>query len=225
MACGMSNQGESVHGGGSLSGVVAGSALLITIILAAILAVQTPVRADPLALTPTAFDYWPYVAAGRVSSTPTPTNTATATRTRTRTNTPTPTNTRTPTSTFTPTPECPVTSGNGYSVGIAYQRDTDNPVRPAYNHADKNLGLRSYGPTAGPLRELVNYGSDDPAQPPQLAQVFTPNRVPPVLNLYRVNNWNWAPSPNPGTRGAPITTWQVTALGLSTAPGGRLTRL
>ncbi len=119
---------------------------------------------------------------------------------------------------------CPTTSGNVYSAGIAKQYDQDDPVRPAYNHADKNLSLRGYGPNPGTdfRRELVDYGSDDPTMPPQFAALFEPHRVPNLLGFYRVNNWHWAPSPEPGSRGDPITTWPVTALGLETTPGETL---
>ncbi|MBN1976815.1 MAG: hypothetical protein JW918_05390, partial [Anaerolineae bacterium] len=114
---------------------------------------------------------------------------------------------------------CPAASGNIYDYGIANQYDTDNPVRPAYLHADKNLALRSYTPTDPPLRELVNYGSGDPIQPPQFATLFDPPRVPALVNFYRVHDWYWAPSPAPGTRGSPLTNYPVTALGLQTTPG------
>jgi hypothetical protein len=114
---------------------------------------------------------------------------------------------------------CPMASSNLYDYGIAFQYDTDNPVRPAYLHADKNLALRSYSSTDPPLRELVNYGSGDPTQPPQFATLFDPPRVPALVNFYRVYNWYWAPSPAPGTRGDPLTNYPVTALGLQTTPG------
>ncbi|HLE28255.1 MAG TPA: hypothetical protein VI793_09065, partial [Anaerolineales bacterium] len=35
-----------------------------------------------------------------------------------------------------------VPTGATYIQGVAYQADNDNPVRPAGNHADKNLALR-----------------------------------------------------------------------------------
>ncbi|NLF00431.1 MAG: hypothetical protein GX601_05565 [Anaerolineales bacterium] len=135
-----------------------------------------------------------------------------------------------PTSTPSPTPSpipsptayaCPSTSSRTYSAGIAYQFDTDNPVRPAYAHADKNIALRSYTLNISTWlkRELVNYGSDDPKQPPQLATLFEPYRVPTLRNFYQVYQWLWAPSPDPGTRGEPITDYPVTALGLATTPG------
>jgi hypothetical protein len=114
---------------------------------------------------------------------------------------------------------CPTTSANSYDYGIAFQYDTDDPVRPAHLHADKNLALRSYSPTDPPLRELVDYGSGDPKQPPQFATLFQPYRVPPLIGFYRVHHWNWAPSPATGTRGDPITDYPATALRLGTAPG------
>ena len=113
---------------------------------------------------------------------------------------------------------CPVISGDSYGYGTALQYDKDNPVRPTHLHADKNLALRSYGPTFPLLRELVSYGTENP-QPPQFATLFQPHRVPPLVGFYRVYNWNWAPSPAPGTRGDPITDYPVTALGLQTTPG------
>lgn len=119
---------------------------------------------------------------------------------------------------------CPPTSTNQYGAGIVYQSDLDDPVRPATDHADKNLALRGYVVNADPglKRELVDYGSDDPTQPPQLATLFDPYRVPALSNFYRVHDWYWASSPEPGTRADPITTWPVTALGMETTPGETL---
>ena len=65
----------------------------------------------------------------------------------------------------------------------------------------------------------MDYGSGDPRQPPQLATLFTPYRVPTMTAFYQVHGWLWAPSPDPGSRGDPITTPPVTALGLETTPG------
>jgi hypothetical protein len=114
---------------------------------------------------------------------------------------------------------CPTTSSYQYSSGTAYQYDQDDPVRPAWNHADKNLTLRSYSATVPTRQELVNYGSGDPIRPPQFATLFSPNKVPSLVAFYRVYAWSWAPSPAPGTRGDPITDYEVTALGLGTTPG------
>lgn len=120
---------------------------------------------------------------------------------------------------------CPDASSNQYARGLAYQYDLDNPVRPAYLHADKNLALRGYVANGDPglKRELVNYGTDDPTRPPQLATLFQPYRVPALTSFYQVYDWLWQPSPNPGTRGNPLTTpYPVTALGLQTTPGEAL---
>ncbi len=174
-------------------------ALAALVLVAALLVIATTVTRGapllPLGFTPTARAYLPYVVKQYATRAPTPTPT-------------------------TP-PACPGTSGNQYSGGTAYQYDLDNPVRWAWNHADKNLHLRWFSLNTDPglKRELVNYGQDDPTPPPQFATLFNPARVPPLVNFYRVYNWNWQPSPDPGTRGSPITTWPVTALGLGTAPG------
>lgn len=116
---------------------------------------------------------------------------------------------------------CPETSTNQYGSGIAYQVDDDDPVRPAYNHADKNIELRGYSPNTDPLlqRELIDYGSDDPTQPPQLATLFDPPRVPALSGFYQVHHWLWGESPDPGERLGPITIPPVTALGLRTTRG------
>lgn len=125
---------------------------------------------------------------------------------------------------WSPRVDCPTTSTNSYSSGVAYQYDQDNPVRPARYHADKNLALRGYTLNTNPsLRHsLVDYGSDDPTMPPQMATLFDPPRVPELGGLYRVYNWNWAQSPDPGSRGDPISWPPVTALGLRTTPGEAL---
>lgn len=124
---------------------------------------------------------------------------------------------------FSPT-GCPGISINTYSSGMVFQFDTDNPVRPAYNHADKNLDLRGYtlNSNTNLQRELVDYGSDDPTQPPQLATLFIPNQVPPFAEFYQVGQWAWASSPEPGQRVEPITTPKVTALSFGLDSGTTL---
>jgi hypothetical protein len=120
--------------------------------------------------------------------------------------------------------QCPRASDNEYEEGIAYQRDFDNPVRLANRHADKNIELRGYtaNTDANVPRGLVDYGSDDDTQPPQLATLFDPPRVPLLVHMYRVHHWEWAPSPEPGSRSGPILDYPVTALGMRTVPGERL---
>lgn len=115
---------------------------------------------------------------------------------------------------------CPASSSNEYVGGTASQTEEDNPVRPAFDHGDKNIALRGYALNldAGLKRELVDYGSGDPTQPPQFATLFSPTRVPD-MQFFRVNDWYFADSPAPGTRGDPIESPPVTALGLGSTPG------
>ena len=118
---------------------------------------------------------------------------------------------------------CPTTSTNSYDAGIAYQAETDDPIRPAVQHADKNLELRGYTLNTSSVSKFPkNYGQDDPSGPPQLKGLFIPNRAQPFpfANVYYSYNWDWAPSPAPGTRGTPITDWEgVQLAGLATTPG------
>ncbi len=119
---------------------------------------------------------------------------------------------------------CADNSTYDYVSGVVYQHDLDNPVRPAYDHADKNIELRGYSSNADPslVRELVDYGSGDPTQPPQLATLFNPNQVPPFSDFYQTHYWNWKPSPEPGTRGDIELTTPATAVSLILPPGDSL---
>ncbi|MEA3377893.1 MAG: S8 family serine peptidase [Chloroflexota bacterium] len=118
------------------------------------------------------------------------------------------------------TSPCPATSTNVYQSGPAHQYDEDDPVRPAQDHADKNIALRGYTVTDPALRRFVDYGCDDTqAQPPQFATLFDQARVPTFSAAYRVYDWIWADSPDPGQRGGLIAAYPVTALGLQTTPG------
>ncbi len=113
-------------------------------------------------------------------------------------------------------------TGQTYSQGNAIQWDTDIPVRPAWNHADKNLALRSYVQRIGGFQtNLVNYTSNPApdADAPLFSSLFSPARIGLSGRFFQVHNWNWAPSPSPGTRGSPLTTYQITALGLTATPG------
>ncbi len=115
---------------------------------------------------------------------------------------------------------CPTTSTNIYAAGSAHQIDLDNPVRVDTQHADKDLkDLRDWVATSGTLG-LVSYGgSADTTPPPQLATLFNPYRVPVFSSVYQVYDWNWATSPNPGTRGSPLISPTVTLVGMQTVPG------
>lgn len=112
-------------------------------------------------------------------------------------------------------PGCQAT-GASYGTLSVIPPPTD---RPAENHADLNLALRSYTYTTGVFLGLVNYGGDDDPSAPQLATLFNPSRLPTFTNAYRVHHWFWASPPNPGTRGPEITDWPTTLIGMGTTPG------
>lgn len=116
---------------------------------------------------------------------------------------------------------CPTTSNRSYADLYVSQFDSDNPVRLAETHADKNLAVRGYGlnPDSGLRKDLVDYGVNDPTSPPQLATIFSPYQVPPIAGLYQMNSWNWAPSPNPGQRGGPVDFPNVTAISFDLPAG------
>ena len=116
------------------------------------------------------------------------------------------------------------TTGQTYGQGLVYKAEADNPLRPAYNHADKNLALRSYAidnSLSNPEKQIqALYTATDP-NTPNLHTMFNPSRVPTVLNVYDVYNWIWATSPNPGTRDSvPVgTVWPITVIGAQVTPG------
>jgi hypothetical protein len=117
--------------------------------------------------------------------------------------------------------DCPITSTNVYAGGYATQFDIDNPVRPAYNHADKNIALRGYTANTDPTlrRYLIDYGVGDPALLPQFHTLFSPPRYANLTGFYQAGGWLWDPPPDPGTRGDPITFPEVSALGLEAGQG------
>ncbi|HLE28570.1 MAG TPA: hypothetical protein VI793_10660, partial [Anaerolineales bacterium] len=118
-----------------------------------------------------------------------------------------------------------VPTGATYIQGVAYQADNDNPVRPAGNHADKNLALRGLKNVTGQpdyTPSVINYGTDD-AFGPQIPYLFGPSATTPptIASYYQVYDWNWADPPDPGTRSTNIvdTPWPIQGLGLAATPG------
>ena len=89
--------------------------------------------------------------------------------------------------------------------------------RPAAEHADVNLALRSYVTTTGSLT-LLDIGGDTDVDAPQLAGLFSPPRRPAFTNVYQVYDWNWGCVPT-GCRGDPISNPAVTLLALAVTPG------
>lgn len=90
--------------------------------------------------------------------------------------------------------------------------------RPADKHADLNLALRSYSPTAGKL-SLIDMSGPTDHRAPQLPDLFADKRKGVLTSVYSVNEWNWEPLPSPGKRGGPITAYEVTLAGFETEVG------
>ncbi len=126
----------------------------------------------------------------------------------------------------TPTFSCPTTSANSYLQQGVFQTETDAVIRPADDHADKNLqDLRGYQAAPGGNAKSFNVltiSTPDDQMPPQFGSLFNPARLPVFSQVYQINNWDWATSPSPGTRGTPVTNPSVTALGLQTTQGETL---
>lgn len=90
--------------------------------------------------------------------------------------------------------------------------------RPADKHADLNLALRGFSPTAGRLSLIDMAGATD-SRAPQLADLFNDKRTGVLTSVYSVNQWNWEPLPSPGKRSGPITDFEVTLAGFEVEPG------
>jgi hypothetical protein len=102
------------------------------------------------------------------------------------------------------------------STGEGY--GTLEPIDPAAGnvaqHPDVNLAVRGYVPTTAALG-LVDYAGDVDPNAPQLHTLFGDRRTPIFKAAYRVYQWDWACN----CRGGPIGKWDVTLLGMRTAPG------
>ncbi len=109
---------------------------------------------------------------------------------------------------------CQPLPGASYGALTVLPPPTD---RPAEQHADLNLALRSYTPTGGTLG-LVDYGGPTDPGAPQLPGLFTDNRTGSFVRVQRVYDWNWACN----CRGAPLDNPPVTLANLATAPGDPL---
>lgn len=92
--------------------------------------------------------------------------------------------------------------------------------RPAASNGDVNLALRGYSTTTA-TRTLIDIGGPTDDDPPQLATLFSPARVPTLSAVYRVHDWNWSCGDG-GCRGDPIASPAVTLVALSTSLGEAL---
>jgi hypothetical protein len=86
--------------------------------------------------------------------------------------------------------------------------------RPAEQHGDLNLALRSYVQTSA-FAGLVDINGPTDPNTPQLYGLFADRRTPIFRRAYQVYDWNWGCN----CRGAPISNPAVTLIGLGTTPG------
>ncbi|MEZ4870402.1 MAG: hypothetical protein R3C14_54230 [Caldilineaceae bacterium] len=117
----------------------------------------------------------------------------------------------------TPTPEVTPTPTVTFEVLGIVGPSTD---RPAANHGDLNLALRSYVTTTAVL-ELINVNGKTDANAPQLDGIFSPPRLPTFVAAYQVNDWDWNCGTD-GCKGAPIANPPVTLLEVAVPPGEAL---
>lgn len=87
--------------------------------------------------------------------------------------------------------------------------------RPADQHGDINLALRSYNPTIATL-DLINVNGPTDSDAPQLSGLFFPQRRPTFEAAHQVNDWDWNCGAD-GCRANPITDPDVTLLTFQTA--------
>src|SRR5574341_1426526 len=85
--------------------------------------------------------------------------------------------------------------------------------RPAAEHPDINLSIRGWAITNA-YKGLVDYAGPSDPSAPQLAGLFTDNRVPVFRNVYQVYSWDW----NCNCRGGLITDPPVTLTGMAVVP-------
>ena len=110
----------------------------------------------------------------------------------------------------TPLPSCPST-GQGFDL-IPTTLRYSGP--PAETNPDLNLTVRSWV-TVAEARSLVDYNGGTDTGAPQLYSMFADDRTPVFTSTHRVHDWDWANM----RRGAPLTNWSATLIGMGTAPG------
>lgn len=77
--------------------------------------------------------------------------------------------------------------------------------RPAAEHGDLNLKLRSWSPVqAEPALVDINGATD--ALAPKLNTIFADERIPTITATYAVNHWDWAQNQRAGQIDEPVTT-------------------
>ncbi len=112
-----------------------------------------------------------------------------------------------------PAPTCPTTSIRNFERIPFSGPPADHPD---YLHGDLNLSLRGYVATTAFLG-LVDYSGSTDLNAPQLAGLFSPNRLSNFRAVYRVNGWDWGCGEH-GCPGPPIANPIVTLAALATTP-------
>jgi len=101
--------------------------------------------------------------------------------------------------------------------GSAFER-LSVPVpsdRPAPAHADLNLALRKTRVATGAAKALVDISGPTDGKAPKLFTLFSPERTPPVVAVYQLEQWDWGCNCARGF----VTEPEVTLAGLQTSPG------
>jgi hypothetical protein len=106
---------------------------------------------------------------------------------------------------------CPI-SGGSYGT-VAVLSAPTNP--PAEIHPDLNLAMRGYTPTLSTLGLVDLAGPPSDLLAPQLATLFTDQRVPIFKHGYQVYDWDWEHN----VLGQLLIKWEVTLAGVGVAQG------
>jgi len=108
-------------------------------------------------------------------------------------------------------------TGSSYNlIPVDGRQSIDRPVDV---HPDYNLAIRGWVTNTDPsLRRLVDYNGGSDPNAPQLYGLFANGRTPAFTSTHRVYDWDWVNN----RRGALISAWPVTLLGMATTPGEAL---
>lgn len=100
---------------------------------------------------------------------------------------------------------------------VAIPVDGPPTDRPAVEHPDLNLAIRSYNVTTGTLG-LVDINGPTDIHAPQFDGLFQPSRLPTMTALYQVYDWDWGCA----CQGGALATPPATLLAVATTPGEAL---